>query len=216
MKELLELAMPEFEPVPDRIEQVRRKVRARRDRKVAAAAAATVLAVAAGAGVLAWRPADPEPANAAYQECQQLNVQPHIDDTKRRAEDAPVGASKVTLCVYEGVVATTRSGPGTGESYFTYTWELVGARDQQAGDGAIERKVNAMVPPAMWSKPTGQYRLVFDYPDRPRFVVLLTDKGDTPIPREEVLRGGDLLGLLDRMELSITYYRSPDQRVEDK
>src|SRR5687768_15913484 len=95
--------------------------------------------------------------------------------------------------------STTRSGPGTGESYFTYTWELVGARDQQAGDGAIERKVNAMVPPATCPEPTGHYRLVFDYPDKPRFVVRLTDKCNTPIPREELLRGGDLLGLLDRM-----------------
>lgn len=203
MKELLEQVMPEFEQVPDRIEQVRRKVRARHDRKVAAGAAATVLAVAAGAGVLAWRPADPELANAASQVCREENVQPHIDDTKLRPEDAPVGASKVTLCVYGGLEATLRSGPSNGESYVTYTWELVGARDQQAGDGAIERKVNAMVPPAMCLRPSGNYRLVFDYPDRPQFVVRLTDKCDTPIPREELLRS-DLLGLLDRMELSIT------------
>lgn len=217
MKSLLEQVMPEFERVPDRIEQVRRKVRVQRDRTVAAGAAAAVLAVVAlGAGAMAWRPTDLEFANAVYQDCQQENVKPRVEDLKPRTEDVPAGASKVTLCVYEGRMVPYPSGPADGESSFAYRFDLVGARDQQSRVGAIEQKVNAMAPPPMCTTPTGEYQLVFDYPDKSRFVVSLTHKCDAPIPEEELLRGGDLLGLLDRMDLATTYYWSPDRPTGDK
>lgn len=219
MKDLLEQVMPEFEPLPDRIEQVRRKVRVQRDRKVAASAAAAVLAVvAAGAGVVvALRPTELDLANAAYQECRQENVKLNLDRVKPRVEDVPLGASKVTLCVYEGRLEVYPS-PGDGGPSYAQRWDLVGARDQQAHGGAIERKVNAMAPPQKCDIPTGayEYLMVFDYPDKPRFVVSLTDKCNAPVPREELFRGGDLLGLPDRMEQPFVHYLTPERLIGDK
>ncbi|NGY57399.1 hypothetical protein G7043_00485 [Lentzea sp. NEAU-D13] len=216
MKELLERSMPEFEPVPDRLDRVRAKMRARRDRRLVTGAAAAVLVVAAGAAVAVSRPAPPEPAPAAAatDACQQRDGRPYIRLDRSRG-DVPVGASKVTLCVYLYLGTSrpsTDQGPDGRDPELVNNWQLVGAR-QQAGDGSIERKVNAMPAPGLCYTSGGEYQWVFEYPDQPPFVKAMTSKCNVPIQRDELLRDGDLLGWLDRMERSTAPYMGTQDGV---
>lgn len=195
MKELLEQAMPEFEPVPDRVEQVRRRMRARRDRRLVVGAAAAVLAVTAGAGVLAARPAaDMAQSAAAADVClpgahtaytplgQGIRV--------RLREPLPERASKVTLCVYENIEDKRTPGQEV---------KLIGFK-QQADDGSITRKLNATLPPLVdGCELSGVYRLVLEYPDRDPVQLQLGSRCGVPVVPEDLLRG-DIRDALDQLD----------------
>jgi hypothetical protein len=194
VKELLEHVMPEFEPVPDRVEKVRRRVRARRDRRLVVGAATAVLAVAAGAGVMAARPAgEMAPLAAAPDVCRPgaSPVYTPLGAGVRVSLRAPVpeGASKVTLCVYEDFRQILTHGA---------EMKLIGFKEQ-AGDGSIERKINALP----WSPEncalSGIYRLVLEYPDRSPIQLQLGNRCGVPVVPEDLLRG-DILDALDQLD----------------
>jgi hypothetical protein len=192
VKELLEQVMPEFEPVPDRVRKVRRRVRARRDRRVVVGAAAAVLAVAAGAGVVAARP-DGEMTSpvAAADVCRPGPTYPqsNTDPVEFAHWPLPESASKVTLCVYENV----REGLTSQQEA-----RLIGFKEQ-AGDGSIERKINAGTPRLPGScPPSGSYRLVLEYQDRSPILLQLSNRCDVSVTPEELLRG-DVLDALDQL-----------------
>ncbi len=208
MKDLLEQVMPEFSPVPDRVEQVRRRARAVRERLLWTGSAAAVLVVAAGAGVVAAQTSPDQPAVAvASAACDPAKGRPVY--IKTGPLNIPVDAAKVTMCIFpdpvpglppptgdHGVVPLTGS-PVVPQPH--HSWELVGTKVQQDTDGAIGRKINAMPKPGACATPSGNYRLVFEYENRDLVFVQLHDRCGDRIPREELLRGGDVLGWLDRM-----------------
>lgn len=202
MKDLLEQVMPEFAPVPDRVEQVRRRMRAAPDRRLTAGAAAAALVVAAGAVVMAaQRPSEQPAVAAASAVCDRARGLPHIeltpplvtlDAAKVTPPIVPVDAAKVTMCVYEGPFVDQPPQPHRGG-------KLLGTKVQLDADGAIGRKVNAMPKFGPCATPSGNYLLVFEYETRTPVVVRLHGRCGQPIPREELLGGGDVLGWLDRM-----------------
>ncbi|MET9627692.1 hypothetical protein ABZX92_09545 [Lentzea sp. NPDC006480] len=214
MKDLLEHVMPEFEPVPDRADQVRRRAKVRRDRRLVAGTAAVVLAVAAGAGVMAVRPfTEITDAAAPSKECDAVKGGPSA--TPLKVDSLPPGASKVTLCVYkDGVfqsgalpapVDTLWWGPPYSDELLSKL-ELEGAKVQSRGVGAVESAVNAMTVPEKCDTPSGTYMLEFEYPDRKPVVAWLSDKCGVPIAKEELLRDGDVLTWLHRMDGVYLYY----------
>jgi hypothetical protein len=207
--------MPVFSPVPDRVEQVRRRARAARERLMWTGSAAAVLVVAAGAGVVAAQTSPDQPAVAAVSAaCDLANGSPF---DIRSSPLVPVAAAKVTLCIYPEPLPDRppQSGdpgavPPTGSSVVPLPGSavvpvpqraggLVGTKVQQDADGAIGRKVNAMPKPGPCATSSGNYRLVFEYENRAPTIVRLQDRCGHPILREELLRDGDVLGWLDRM-----------------
>lgn len=208
MKDLLERVMPEFAPVPDRVDQVRRRMRTARDRRLTAGAAAAVLAVAAGAVVMAANRPPEEPAvGAASALCEQVKRTSNY--FKMTSPFVPVAAAKVTMCIYEDMYSIRPSQVGEpGSAVPTGTpvvpppypgGKLLGTKVQQDADGVIGRKVNAIPEPGECARLDGDYRLVFEYENRAPVVVKLQDRCGQPIPRDELLAGGDVLGWLDRM-----------------
>jgi hypothetical protein len=207
VKDLLEQVMPEFSPVPDRVEQVRRRARAARERLLWTGSAAAVLVVVAGAGVVAAQTSPDQPAVAAASAaCDLANGSPF---DIRASPLVPVAPAKVTLCVYPEPLSDrpVRSGdpgglPPTVSAVVPVpqrAGELVGTKVQQDAGGAIGRKVNAMPRPGPCATSSGNYRLVFEYENRAPTIVRLEDRCGHSIPREELLRGGDVLGWLDQM-----------------
>jgi hypothetical protein len=196
VKELLEQVMPEFEPVPDRVEKVRRRMRARRDRRLVVGAAAAVLAVAAGAGVLVARPAVEMASTAASGDV--CLPGSHTVYTPLRTpvrlklrEPLPERASKVTLCVYENIRDVFEPGAEV---------KLVGFK-VQADDGSIQRKVNAAqrgLPPESCAT-SGVYRLVFEYPGQDPVQLQLSNRCGVPVAPEDLLHG-DIRDALDRLD----------------
>lgn len=211
MKDLLEQVMPEFAPVPDRVEQVRRRMRVARDRRLTAGAAAAVLVVAAGAMVMAAeRPSEQPAVAAAAAVCDLARGLPHIvltpplvslDAAKVTPPIVPVDAAKVTMCVYEDLFVDQPpepADPGTPGTPHR-GGKLLGTKVQLDADGTIGRKVNAMPKSGACATPSGSYLLVFEYENRTPVVVRLHGRCGQPIPREELLGGGDVLGWLDRL-----------------
>lgn len=123
--------------------------------------------------------------------------------------NVPEDAAKVTMCILPDPVPgqlppTVEPGvvPQLGPPVVPQPYrarELVGTKVQQDTDGAIGRKVNAMPKPGACATSTGNYRLVFEYANRAPVMVQLQDRCGHPIPRDELLRGGDVLAWLDRM-----------------